>query len=201
MNFKWYISTFFLTVAILFGAFQEQVYIPNQEIVLEFNNTELKEENIEYTINEIKEKLLSTGASNIIVNEGKNGSLKIAYFSTVAIENIKELLSEKTNNLLGKTSDKKEKKDNSATYQFDIYELAENTDFSSSTNKSILNTKYSSNRFSTNNSNAFIVQIDLEAEDILFKIRYNTLKNNPFTKDKPSYSEPEVRAGPERINC
>ena len=32
--------------------------------------------------------------------------------------------------------------------------------------------------------------------DQLFKIAYKTNKNNPFTKDRTSYKEPEVRAGP-----
>lgn len=201
MNFKWYVSTLFLTVAIVFGAFQEQVYTPNQEIVLEFNNTTLKKENIEHTINEIKDKLLSTGAENIIIKEDKNGSLKIAYFSTVNIENIKEVLSKKESNLLDKQSDKKEQQKHQIAYHFDIYELNENVDFSSSTNKSVLTTKHGSNRFSTDNHNAFFAQTTTEATDVLFEIKFKAPKNNPFIKDKSSYLEPEVRAGPTNKNC
>ena len=76
MNAKWYISTLFLIFS-LFGAFQERVSIPNQEIVLEFVDTKINRQNIENTIANVRKKLRNIGASNITLRETKNGTLKI----------------------------------------------------------------------------------------------------------------------------
>lgn len=176
------------------------MYKPNQEIVLEFKNKNFKVKNIELTINEIKNKLLTAGATNIIVKEKKDDIIKIAYFSTSTIENIKEIL---YNNsiVFFKKSDKKTDKNNLVGYQFDIYELNNYNDFSNSTNKSILSTKYRFNRFSTDSSNAFLFLTDIESLNLLFKIKNNILNKHLLTKDLSSYLKPKVRAGPKNKNC
>lgn len=202
MNLKWYVSTFFLIVCISFGVFQEQgIIIPNQEIVLEFVDTKTTKNTIENTIADVKEKLLSIGISNISIQDNKNGTLKISYYSNVTIENIKEVLSEENQNLLSDHSNHQKENNSSSNYNIDVYELSQNKDVSNSDEKSVLNTKYSSNRFTTNNGNAFLEQTQLEKANFFFKIAYKVSKENPFTKDNSSYKEPEVRAGPKLYNC
>ena len=49
MKTKWYFGALFL-LFISFGVFQEQVSIPNQEIILEFVDTNINKKNIEVTV-------------------------------------------------------------------------------------------------------------------------------------------------------
>jgi Skp family chaperone for outer membrane proteins len=196
MSLKWYVSTLFLIICISFGAFQEQGFVPNQEIVLEFVDTKINKNNIENTIANVKEKLLNVGVSNISIKDNQNGTLKIAYYSSLDVKNIKEALADENQNLLSNTSNHKKEKDSSSDYNIDVYELTQEKDISNSKERSILNTKYSSNRFTTNSTYASLFQTQLQRADFLFKTAYKTNKNNPFTKDNSSYKEPEVRAGP-----
>lgn len=197
MSLKWYVNTLFLIVCISFGALQEQDFVvPNQEIVLEFVDAKISKNTIENTIADVKEKLQSVGISNISIENNKNGTLKISYYSTVGIENIKEVLSNENQNLLSTNSDHREKNKSSFDYNIDVYELAKDNDVSNSKEKSFLNTKYSSNRFTTNSTNAFLVLNLLENANFVYKTSYRVSKSNPFTKDNSSCKEPEVRAGP-----
>jgi len=196
MNIKWCVSTFFLIACITFGALQKQVVVPNQEIVLEFVDTKINKDDVENTIADIEKKLLRIGVSNILIQENKNGTLKIAYYSTLDVKNIKEVITSKSQNLSTKNKKNNKKENTSYTYNIAVYELAKNTDFSNSNKKTVLNTKYNSNRFTTNNTYAFFSQNSIEKVNFRFTIAYKASKKNPFAKDKSSYREPEVRAGP-----
>ena len=94
MRTKWYIGTLFL-LFICFGAFHEEVTLPNQEIVLEFVDAKIDNKDIESTIADVKEKLLKIGVSNIKINETDHGTLKISYYSVFHIDNIKKNKSKK----------------------------------------------------------------------------------------------------------
>ncbi len=194
MNAKWYISTLFLIFS-LFGAFQEQVSIPNQEIVLEFVDTTINKESIEITIADLKEKLLKVGVSNITIKETKNGVLKISYYSIVDVDKIKVALEKEQEFILNKSSQNKE--DNtSSNYNINIYKLTNETDISNTDDKFLFEIKCHSDRFTTNNSSAFLKNLEEEKSNQLFKTAYKSYKNHPFTKNKTSCKEPEVRAGP-----
>ncbi len=199
MQAKWYVSTLFL-LFIYFGAFQEKVSIPNQEIVLEFVDAKIDQKDIENTIAEVREKLLEVGIENIIINNSKNGTLKISYYSIVHIDNIKEALAEENNLVLNKDSDNREKNENSSNYNIDIYEITNETDIFNSDYKFVFEIKYNSDRFSTVDYLALAKNIDQYKTDQLFKVAYKINKNSPFTKDRTSYKEPEVRAGPKNFN-
>lgn len=198
MKLKWYASTLFLIICISFGAFQKQAVIPNQEIVLEFVDTKTNKNNIESTIADVKEKLLNVGISNISIQNNKNGTLKISYYSNLDIKEIKEILADDCKNLL--SEHKKNKEETTSNYSIDIYELKVESDISGSHEKSILNTKYSSNRSTTNNTNAFLIKIQSEKANFLFKTNFKASKNNTYIKEKSSCIEPEVRAGPQFYN-
>jgi hypothetical protein len=195
MNAKWYISTLFLIFTLL-GTFQQQVSIPNQEIVLEFVDENINKNNIENTIDDIKEKLLNVGVSNITIEETKTKTLKISYYSTVAIDNIREALVKDTKIVLNKNSENKDKNSPSYNYNIDIYELTDETGFSDLDYSFVFEIKLHSDRFTTNNYFAFIKKAEQHKTDQLFKTSFKANKNNPFTKDRTSCKEPEVRAGP-----
>ena len=191
MQAKWYFSTFFL-IFIYFGAFQEQVSIPNQEIVLEFVDANINEKDIEKSIAEVKEKLLKVGITNIVIHKSETSTLKISYFSKIDIKNIKEILSKENKLLLNTNSPYK----NSTNYNFDVYELNDATQLSNVDKKFVFEIKYNSDRFTTVNYSALIKNLESSTAEQLYKTAYKVNKDNPFTKDKASCKEPEVRAGP-----
>ena len=195
MKAKWYFGTLFL-LFISFGAFQEQVSIPNQEIVLEFVDTKINQKDIENTIAEVKEKLLNVGVTNINIRKTQNGTLKISYYSVFDINNIKVELAKQHKLVLNQNSDHKEKNENSSDYSIDIHELKNETDISNSDYKFVFDVKYNSDRYTNYNYYAFIKKTEQHKADQLFKTTYRVNKNSPFTKDKTSHTEPEVRAGP-----
>ena len=77
MSAKWYISTLFLIFTYL-GVFHEQVSVPNQEIVLEFVDTEINQGDVEHTIDDLRAKLVKIGVTNIQIQETQSGTLKIS---------------------------------------------------------------------------------------------------------------------------
>ena len=196
MNTKWYISTLFLLFS-LFGAFHEQVSIPNQEIVLEFIDTTINKESIDHTIADVKEKLLTVGVSKVTIKETQNGTLKISYYSAIAVDDIKKVLGKDQEFVLNQNSENKEEDETASEYNIDIYELTNETDVSNtSDDKFVFEIKYHSDRFTTNSFPAFLKNVEENKSNQLFKTAYKAYKNNPFTEDKTSYKEPEVRAGP-----
>ena len=200
MNSKWYISTLFLILFICFGAFQEQVTIPNQEIVLEFVDGKINKTEVKNTIADVKEKLISIGVSNISIQETKAGKLTIAYYSAIPIDNIKVALAEEKELALDEDSENKQKQLPSVTYNIDIYELTNEVDTTNLNDKYVLEIKYISERSTTTQTIAALRNLEIEKANQLFKTAYSTYKNNPLTKDRTSYKEPEVRAGPDSYN-
>jgi hypothetical protein len=200
MNAKWYFSALFL-IFISLGAFQEQVSIPNQEITLEFVDTKTNKKNNKNTIAEVKEKLLNIGALNINIRKALNGTLKISYYSNFNVADIKKELTKKNTLVLNLGSNHKKKSKHLSNYNIDINELTNDSDISNSDYKYVFEIKYSSDRFTTYNYSAFIKKLEKQRANQLFKTTYRVHKNNPFTKDRTSYKEPEVRAGPKSFFC
>jgi hypothetical protein len=199
MKAKWYICTLFLLFT-LFGAFQDQVSIPNQEIILEFVDTKINKNDIKNTIANVKEKLLEVGVSNIKIKETESGALKISYYSIVHIDSIKEALVKENTLVLNKNSENKENNTPVSDYSFNIYELTNEIDISNHNDKFVFEMKYNSDRFTTNYNSAFVRILEVHKANQLFKTAYKANKNNPFTKDYTSCKEPEVRAGPHYFN-
>ena len=195
MRTKWYICTLFL-LFICFGAFHEEVTLPNQEIVLEFVDVKIHQKDIESTIADVKEKLLKIGVSNIKINETDSGTLKISYYSTFHIDKIKKKLAKKHTLVLNEDPNHKEKDENSYKYHIDIHEITNKSDISNSDFHFVVELKYNSDKITNYNSFAFLKKADQNKENQLFKTTYKVHKTNPFIKDRTSYNEPEVRAGP-----
>lgn len=199
MNSKWYISTLFLIIA-YFGVFHEQVSVPNQEIVLEFVDTQINKTDVKSTIADVKERLLKVGVSNIKIQETKNGALKISYYSLVDIDNIKDVLFEENKLVSNKSSKNKEEKNTSSNYSIDIYELTNETDSLNLNDKFVFEIKNSSDRFTSNNTYASLKNLEDYKANQLYKTAFKISKKDPFSKDHTSYKEPEVRAGPYNLN-
>ncbi|MCG1035856.1 hypothetical protein [Polaribacter sargassicola] len=196
MKAKWYISTLLIAFTFL-GAFQEKILLPNQEIVLEFNNQDIAKNEVENTIKVVKKQLFSAGASNIKVYKTKNNTLKISYFSTINASNIKEALSNKNklskNNVpKGNFPFKKFTK-----YNIDVHELSDHSEVSNFDNNSILlEFKSDINRSHLSKDYAPLNNSLKNEADKVFKRTYKFNRDNINSKDNTLHYQPEVRAGP-----
>ncbi|MEM9681385.1 MAG: hypothetical protein AAF901_13765, partial [Bacteroidota bacterium] len=76
MKIRWYISFFVITVALLGIVSQQQVTPPNQELVLEFSDSEISSHDVEKAVTSLKAQLVAVGAENIIVSQ-EDGQLKL----------------------------------------------------------------------------------------------------------------------------
>lgn len=198
MKPKWYFSIL-LIVFIFLGISQENIAVPNQEIVLEFVDLKIAKKDIDKTVFNLKEKLINAGASNITVQETKNGALKFSYYSAVNVENIKEVLS-KDNSLVlnnySKNKDNHSSSHNLSNYNIDIYELDNDINMSSFDGNSILEIKYDSQRYTVSQNYASLENISVNKARKLFKTAYKFNKSIIIIKENTSNYKPEVRAGP-----
>ena len=196
MNSKWYISTLFLLFTYL-GVFHEEVTIPNQEIVLEFVNSKIDNEDIEYTISDFKERLNSVGVTNIKIRNSNNGSLKISYFSNVDVDIVREILSSKQQIVLNKNQKEENKQQNDKhNYSINIYEIVDDDNSSNLNDKFTFEIKHISDRFKNNYTYASVKYVFSYNDNQLYYTAYKVCKNNHFIKEHNSYNVPEVRAGP-----
>jgi len=106
MNAKWQwcISTIIFILTFLGVVNQQQAFLPNQEIVLQFDNANIAVDTAENTIAIVKQQLQSLGATNIKINKGERGKLKITYYSDVDVTSIKNTFSKEKTGLLANTS-------------------------------------------------------------------------------------------------
>ena len=175
---KWYFGTL-ITVFALLIAMQQETVVPNQEIVLEFANTQITSPEAQHAISIVKKQLHDIGVKNVrISKELKNGTLKITYYSNANVERIKKILSEKQNNKLGHlVLDQNKKKDEFPpvnndfdAYNFDVYEIQKSTDFDTGfTGQYPLEIKQKQQR-STGFSHSFISKIDTDELDELIRV-------------------------------
>lgn len=199
MKFRWYIGILLLIFAYL-GSFQEQVFAPNQEIVLEFVDENVDQKDVQNTIADVTKRLLHIGVSNIQVEETASSTLKISYYSLTPIDNIKEVLLEENQFVFNQNSGNEEDDKTFADYKIDVYELTESTDIANHNNKLVFENSYNTDRSLVPYNHGFIKSINASKADHLFKTAYNNYKHNPFSKDYTSHKEPEVRAGPRFFN-
>jgi hypothetical protein len=205
MKTKWYISTLILVLTFL-GICHNQISLPNQEILVQFNTKEVTAEQSQNAIAAIKQQLQTFGVDNIQVREESNGSLKISYHSAIAVENIKKTLSDDEALALDftalnhhKKSSKYPSKKQSKSYNLDVYELHKPTDNSNSAGTYVINQKQDYDRFLSSNSGLHLDEIDLSKTEGFVKLSAKTNKNTAFVIENTSYIFPEVRAGPYAI--
>jgi hypothetical protein len=201
---KWYIVAFILVVTLLGVNSQQQIVVPNQEIVLQFTDSAVTSDDIENTIATVKKQLQAIGANNIQVKKAENGKLKITYFTDVDLAGIKKSFSDdgdldinfKTHNT-GHDSDEFPSDENNIAYNLNVYEIQNGQDADWDLNGiSVKNIDSKSDRFSDPNSNFFLNNESPSKEDNLEKITYKVRTNIALAIDDILYKIPEVRAGP-----
>ncbi|PKV49843.1 hypothetical protein ATE84_1881 [Aquimarina sp. MAR_2010_214] len=204
MKKKWYFGILISALATLV-VIQQQTVVPNQEIVLEFVNSEITSLEAENAITIVKKQLQSIGVQYTRITKGlKDGKLKIAYYSDADVEYIKRILSEEQNVRLDHVFYDQNEDDNpfplekkSKDYNFDVYEIQKSTDFDADFNgKYVLEVTHERDGYSGSNSYSFVKEIDADCINRLIKIAEKVNTNIAIAIDNTSHKIPEVRAGP-----
>ena len=200
---KWYISTFIIILTLLGAVSQQQIVIPNQEIVLQFTDAEVTTEEVKNTIAIVKQQLQDLGVNNIQVKESEHGKLKITYYSDSDVASIKETFSKEDKLKIDFNSRNQNESsnefpfhENTISYNLDVYEIQDGNDIEWDLNGiSVVGFDTKSDRFFDPNSNFYFNQIEV-SEDNSIKHSYKVRKNIALAIDDILHKIPEVRAGP-----
>jgi len=141
MKKKWYFGILVSALALLVIV-KEQSVVPNQEVVLQFQDVEVTSQEARQAIANVKKQLESIGVEYTIVSKKlEDGKLKIAYYSDVDVEFIKKVLSETQNVALDHVlydqtgdNDQGPVHDNSKDYSLSVYEIQKSIDTDSGFN-------------------------------------------------------------------
>ncbi|NMH87854.1 hypothetical protein [Flavivirga algicola] len=201
MKAKWYFSTLVIAL-ILLGVCQEQISVPNQEIVMEFIYDEVTSDEVQDAIAVVKKQLRTLGIDNVQVGEKEDGRLKITYYSDVHVASVKELLSKEKDLELDYASQNQDKgqnkipsNENKNSYNLDVYEIQKGTDGESDLNGIyVAELKHEYDRFT--NPNLYIAKIDSSEKDRIVGVVYKVQRHITIAIDDMSYNVPDVRAGP-----
>jgi len=205
MKSRWYISILIIILTLLGGvASQQQVCVPNQEIVLQFTSEEVTNDEALNAIAIIKQQLLDIGVDDIQVAEQEDGQLKITYYSDIDVTSIKKLLSTEKNLDFNskpyKKGDKPVKPSSNETllsYNLDVYEIHNgNTGASDLGGKLALEQKPENIRFFNPNFYVPFNEVIAKENDKILKVAYIFQRNIAIAINNTPHKIPEVRAGP-----
>ena len=127
---RWCISVLIFGLTVFGVISQQQIAVPNQEIVLQFEDANLASNKTEETIAVINRQLRGLGAKNIKVLNLQEGRLKITYYCDADIASIKQLFLDQETLALQLTSQSQENhssnlplQDSDISYAINIYEI------------------------------------------------------------------------------
>ena len=194
MKSKWYFGIL-ITALAFFVVCQQEMTVPNQQIVFQFSDNQTTVSQTEATIAVVKHQLKNIGVKNTTVVE-QNGTLKITYYSDASVAIVKAvLLKEK----LIKAVAANLPSDNPLhqNYNFDVFEIKTATESGVGFDgKYIVEAKQECTRasqvtvsFSAISEN--IIQLD---QPVVVGKKVNT--NISISIDKGTFNIPEGRAGP-----
>ncbi len=187
-----------ITIVTLLGVFQEQFPVSNQEIVLQFSESEVSKKETQSIIALIKQQLYTVGVHYTQVKKD-SGKLKISYYSDIDIASIKKIFGQahqlQFNISKGNRQDKNRPK-NSNHYDLSIYEIQPNLN---------LNTNLGLNAYAIDiqtKSNIPLNSLNLfgcKTNPKLYTIQTITsiiYKSNTVALYNTLHEIPKVRAGP-----
>lgn len=198
---RWCISVLIFSLTLFGVVSQQQVTVPNQEIVLQFQDVDLTSIQTKNTVATLKQQLQGVGAKNIQVISKGNGKLKITYYSVIDITSIKETLSKENSLSLQLNTGNKESsnfpfEDNDISYNFDIHEIQKGQQSGWSFDDAIgLEIEPKSDRFLDTNTIS-IPNFSSYYQDNLIQVAYKICSDITFKISDPLHTIPEVRAGP-----
>jgi len=203
---RWCISALIFSLTVFGVISQQQLAVPNQEIVLQFSDVELSSEDAKKTIATVKAQLLELGVENIKVKAQQNGKLKISYYSIADISSIKRNFSKSNDVILDysvtkqdENSDKFPSQNDGVSYDIDVYEIQNHSDSEWDFDGAfVLDVEVKSDRFLDPNLYLSVSGLDLINTNNVVKLAYKVRRKITIEIGEASHSKPEVRAGP---NC
>lgn len=202
---KWYLSAALIFIAVLGSVIgQQHTHVPNQEIVLQFSNTNISSSDAQQTIAIVKKQLQHVGVANIHISEQEDGKMVISYYSDTNVARIKSILSNQKELALGFVSNKKTEQplqlpsqNESVTYNLDVYEIQDgHNSVSNLGGKSAVELKSGQYRFLNPNFYIPTEQCYSDADAPTLKIKITFQRYIAIIKDNGLHKTPEVRAGP-----
>ncbi|SFJ46578.1 hypothetical protein [Olleya namhaensis] len=194
MKSKWYFGIV-ITALAFFVVCQQEMTVPNQQIVFQFTDNQTTVSQTETTIAVVKRQLKSIGVKNTSIIE-QNGTLKITYYSDATVASVKAiLLKEKLIKLVGQ--DKPSDNPQSQNYNFDVFEIKTTTQSGTGFDgKYFVEAKQEYTRASqvTVSFSAISENIIQLNQPIVVGEKVNT--NISISIDKGTFNIPEGRAGP-----
>ncbi len=206
MKTRMYTSTLIIILTLLGIVTQQQVTVPNQEIVLQFTNNEIQSDEALNTIASVTKQLQDLGVDNILVKDIGKGELIITYYSDTDVAKIKRILSQEKNLQLGYASNDQDEKQSEFpldekpnSYNFNVYEIQNGNDTNWKLDGIVIdNLKIVSDQPFNPNIYPTFNKLDIKEKDKVEKVAYKINKNIAIAIDNTSQNIPEVRAGP---NC
>lgn len=200
MKTKWYISTFIIVFTLL-RICHTNISLPNQEIIVKFNNDEVTNNQSQNAIASIKQQLQDFGVDNIQVRQVSNGNFRIVYHSSVAVESIKLALTSSENlpiNIasFGLNKQKSSSNNNQKNYHLDVYEIQGISVDYDLTGTLTLETKHVYERFVNSNVYSDVDDINISIDDEPLERAFKLYKDIAIAIENTSHTIPEVRAGP-----
>ena len=201
MKIKMQIGVIVILLAFL-GTYIEQITIPNQQIVIQFSDTNISSENAENTIETVRQQLQSIGVTHIQIGEHEGGQLKITYYSDAKVERIQNILSKEEGFKFAYGPDHSNSNDfpenrSVKDYELNISEIQNN----SNTNWDfegiqIVELNQKSDRFDNLKVNTTGERINTKQSNSIVKVAMQINNSVATAIDNISYKIPEVRAGP-----
>ena len=194
MKSKWYFGIV-ITALTFFVVSQQQITVPNQEIVFQFSDNQATVSQTEKAIQAIKAQLQNIGVKNTQVFE-QNGILKISYYSDITIAEVKSiLLNEKL--ILNNTKGAQNDNPLDSSYNVDVFEIKPATESGVGFDgKFIVEAKQEYTRASQ-----IVLSFSAITESIIqltlpVNVSHKVNTNISISIDKGSFNIPEGRAGP-----
>ncbi len=207
MKKKWYFG-FLLTALATFVVLQQQAVVPNQQIVVQFVSTQISALDAEDAIREIQSQLQTVGVTNTRISKNlHNGQLTITYYSDADVANIKQLFVDHQQLIVDavglalsnkSTEQEPEEQDVLKAYHLDIYEVTPDTDLVVDYNATY-HVEVDQRTDGAIQSLHTVPHLPCDTSLSLVAARLANLvaiHSTDFVHTTPSYTIPEVRAGP-----
>ena len=195
MKTKWYFGVLMAMLA-FFAVKQQDMAVPNQEIALQFANTNVSASQIQNAITRIEKQLQGIGIVNTKVVEEAQGTLRISYYSVIDVERIKKILTN-THHRDYETLTPFPFNNKQNHYKLEVYEILKGIDLGSGfKGKYVIDVKLEIDRFSNPELTHYVAIIDSKWRDQRVKTAQKVNTTVAIAIDNTSYKIPEARAGP-----
>lgn len=187
---------------VFLGTYLEQTIVPNQQIVIQFSDTNISSEEAENTIEAVKEQLQNIGVSHINIGQHEDGKLRITYYSDADVSRIQNSLYKEDGFKFAYQTDQNNSSDfpenrTEKDYKLNISEIQDGSDTNWDLDGiQIVELNHKSDRFSNPTDYLSGGNINVENYNASVKVAIQVNFTVTIAIDNSSYIIPEVRAGP-----